>query len=621
MSFRKKNSGSAYLTVMKDPDNIVEFENVHTYFFTDSGMVKAMNGISFDIPKGKIVGIVGESGCGKTVTALSLFQLLDRSEGQTIKGQIRINMESHAVNVINAPAHVMQKLRGKQMSMIFQEPATSLNPVFRIGCQMDEVIKLHHPTMYKKERKNRTLEMLELVGITNKEEVYKMYPHELSGGMCQRIMLAIALVCHPRIIVADEPTTALDVTTQAQILDLLLELKNKLNITILLITHDLGVIAQIADEMIVMKDGSVVEKGSVKEIFKSPQHPYTVQLMRSHAFAEKHFVKIGSFPEKKDSILEVSHLKKYFPQRGNFISPGKGIVKAVDDVSFTLKRGTTLGLVGESGCGKSTTGRTILRLLEKTDGNIFFNGQDISKVSAEQLRLLRTKMQIIFQDPYACLSPRLTIDEIMKEAVREHNIVPKIELDTYISAMMRACGLQESYKQRYPHEFSGGQRQRICIARALALRPEFIVCDEPVSALDISMRTQIINLLQDLQEKYHLTYLFISHDLSVVEHISDTVAIMYLGSIIEIGATEDIFRNPLHPYTKALFSAILIPDPDVKGKRIILKENILSSSLSPSGCKFQTRCIKCTEICKMKTPVMQEIEKGHMVCCHLYDGK
>lgn len=322
-----------------------------------------------------------------------------------------------------------------------------------------------------------------------------------------------------------------------------------------------------------------------------------------------------------DTILEVSHLKKYFPIKGDFIGTTKGVVKAVDDVSFSLKKGTTMGLVGESGCGKSTTGRTILRLIEKTDGDIYFNGQDISKLSKKELRHLRTKMQIIFQDPYSSLSPRLPVGEIITEAVREHKLVPKKDLDAYISNIMSACGLQEYHKDRYPHEFSGGQRQRICIARALALNPEFIVCDEPVSALDVSIQAQIINLLKDLQEKYNLTYLFISHDLSVVEHISDTVGVMYLGSMVEIGETADIFKEPLHPYTKALFSAIPIPDPDAKLDRIILEGSIPSPANPPSGCKFHTRCKECMEICKTQAPVMKDMGNGHQVCCHLYDNK
>lgn len=321
---------------------------------------------------------------------------------------------------------------------------------------------------------------------------------------------------------------------------------------------------------------------------------------------------------KDENILEVSHLKKYFPIKGA-LGSAKGSVKAVDDVSFSIKRGTTMGLVGESGCGKSTTGRTILRLIEKTDGQVLFNGIDVNKVSKKEMRDLRTKMQIIFQDPYSSLSPRLPIGEIIGEAVKEHNLVPKEEHDAYITKIMNSCGLQEYHKDRYPHEFSGGQRQRICIARAIALNPEFIVCDEPVSALDVSIQAQVINLLKDLQREYNLTYLFISHDLSVVEHISDTVGVMYLGGLVETGATEDIFKNPLHPYTKALFSAIPIPDPDVKLNRIILEGSIPSPANPPSGCKFHTRCSECMEICKKEAPQTKDMGNGHKVRCHLYD--
>ena len=319
-------------------------------------------------------------------------------------------------------------------------------------------------------------------------------------------------------------------------------------------------------------------------------------------------------------ILMVNKLKKYFPIKGGMVSKTVGYVRAVDGITFNLKRGTTMGLVGESGCGKTTAGRTILRLSgDKTGGQVLFNGQEVYDLSPKEMRTLRTKMQIIFQDPFSSLSPRLPVGEIIGEAVREHNLVPKEEFDDYIDQIMDNCGLQPFHKDRYPHEFSGGQRQRICIARALALNPEFVVCDEPVSALDVSIQAQIINLLRDLQAKYNLTYLFISHDLSVVEHISDTVGVMYLGNLVEYGATADIFRNPLHPYTKALFSAIPIPDPDAKMSRIVLEGSIPSPANPPSGCKFHTRCANCMERCKVEAPEQKEIEPGHFVVCHLYD--
>lgn len=321
------------------------------------------------------------------------------------------------------------------------------------------------------------------------------------------------------------------------------------------------------------------------------------------------------FEHNEENIIEVRNLKKYFPIKGSLGSV-KGNVKAVDDVTFSIKKGTTMGLVGESGCGKSTTGRTILRLLDKTSGQIYFEGQDISRMSKKELRALRTKMQIIFQDPYSSLSPRLPVGEIIGEAVKEHNLVPKAEYDEYITKIMSSCGLQPFHKDRYPHEFSGGQRQRICIARAIAVNPDFIVCDEPVSALDVSIQAQVINLLKDLQKEYNLTYLFISHDLSVVEHISDTVGVMYLGSLVETGATEDIFAHPMHPYTQALFSAIPMPDPDLKAERIVLEGSIPSPANPPSGCKFHTRCKYCTEECKTVAPRLQEVEPGHFVACH-----
>ncbi len=321
---------------------------------------------------------------------------------------------------------------------------------------------------------------------------------------------------------------------------------------------------------------------------------------------------------ESDDILVVKNLKKYFPIKSG-LGEKKTVVKAVDDVSFSIKKGTTMGLVGESGCGKSTTGRTILRLYDKTDGTVLFDGVDVHSLSKKELRKLRTKMQIIFQDPYSSLSPRLPIGEIIGEAVREHGLVPKEELDDYVTKIMLSCGLQPYHKDRYPHEFSGGQRQRICIARAIALNPEFVVCDEPVSALDVSVQAQVINLLKDLQDELGLTYLFVSHDLSVVEHISDTVGVMYLGGMVELGATEDIFENPLHPYTKALFSAIPTPDPEVKTDRIILEGSIPSPANPPSGCKFHTRCSECMEICKTQVPEEKDMGNGHMVRCHLYN--
>ena len=320
-----------------------------------------------------------------------------------------------------------------------------------------------------------------------------------------------------------------------------------------------------------------------------------------------------------ENVLEVNQLKKYFPIKEGLLQRTVGYVRAVDGISFNIKRGTTMGLVGESGCGKTTVGRTILRLTEKSGGEVLFNGREVHELSRDELRALRPKMQIIFQDPYSSLSPRLPIGEIVGEAVREHGIVPKDEFNDYIDKIMSECGLQPYHRDRYPHEFSGGQRQRICIARALALNPEFVVCDEPVSALDVSIQAQIINLLRDLQQEHNLTYLFISHDLSVVEHISDTIGVMYLGNLVEFGSKEDIFREPLHPYTKALFSAIPVPDPNSKMNRIVLEGNIPSPANPPSGCKFHTRCRNCMKKCETETPVPREIEPGHVVVCHLFD--
>ena len=365
----------------------------------------------------------------------------------------------------------------------------------------------------------------------------------------------------------------------------------------------------------VLDDIKETQKQNADEFVKDQAHAKDAK--KSSLIIDNDFTPVTYDPQY---ILQVNHLKKYFPIKGGMVSKTVGYVKAVDGVTFNLKRGTTMGLVGESGCGKTTTGRTILRLYdEKSGGQVLFNGKEVYDLSPKEMRAMRTKMQIIFQDPFSSLSPRMPVGEIIGEAVREHNLVPKAEFDDYIDTVMENCGLQHFHRDRYPHEFSGGQRQRICIARALALNPEFIVCDEPVSALDVSIQAQIINLLKDIQEKYNLTYLFISHDLSVVEHISDTVGVMYLGNLVEYGATPDIFSHPLHPYTKALFSAIPIPDPTIRRERIVLQGSIPSPANPPKGCKFHTRCPYATERCKTEVPQQREVEPGHYVVCHLYE--
>ena len=365
----------------------------------------------------------------------------------------------------------------------------------------------------------------------------------------------------------------------------------------------------------VLSELKETQKQNADEFVKEQAHAKDAK--KSSLIIDNDFTPVEYDPQY---ILQVNHLKKYFPIKGGMVSKTVGYVKAVDGVTFNLKRGTTMGLVGESGCGKTTTGRTILRLYdEKSGGQVLFNGKEVYDLSPKEMRAMRTKMQIIFQDPFSSLSPRMPVGEIIGEAVREHNLVPKAEFDDYIDTVMENCGLQHFHRDRYPHEFSGGQRQRICIARALALNPEFIVCDEPVSALDVSIQAQIINLLKDIQEKYNLTYLFISHDLSVVEHISDTVGVMYLGNLVEYGATPDIFSHPLHPYTKALFSAIPIPDPTIRRERIVLQGSIPSPANPPKGCKFHTRCPYATERCKTEAPQQREVEPGHYVVCHLYE--
>lgn len=564
---------------------LLSVKNLVVDFQTSDGIIRAVNNVSFDIPAGKTVGIVGESGSGKSVTSLAVMGLLQKPAAKIPQGEILLNGN----NLLTLNDSEMRKIRGNDISMIFQEPMTSLNPVFKVGDQIAEAIRVHKNVSYK-EAWEQAVDLMDQVGIPNPKVRAHSYPHEMSGGQKQRVMIAMAISCGPKLLIADEPTTALDVTIQKQVLDLLFKLQQKYNMGMMFITHDLGVIGDIADDVVVMYRSNVVEKNNASQIFKSANHPYTrgllacrpklganpKRLLTVSDFMNENgeekridLAKIQVFEKEKvsdksnDIFLEVRNLVTQFPIKGGILGRTIDHVNAVNDVSFKIQKGKTFGLVGESGCGKTTLGRTLLRLIEPASGNIIFNGKDITHVYGEELRQLRSKMQIIFQDPYSSLNPRMTIAEILTEPLNIHKIgVSKQERFDMAQALMEKVGLNISQMSRYPHEFSGGQRQRICIARALMLRPEFIVCDESVSALDVSIQAQVLNLLLDLQEEFKLTYIFISHDLSVVNFIADDVAVMNGGKIIEMDSASQIYKNPKENYTKTLLAAI--PKGEVK---------------------------------------------------------
>jgi peptide/nickel transport system ATP-binding protein len=560
--------------------DLLTVKDLSVEFKTSEGIVKAVDTISFNIPEGKTVGIVGESGSGKSVSSLAIMRLIPNPPGRITSGQI----EFMGKDLLKLSEPEMRTIRGNQISMIFQEPMTSLNPVFTVGYQIAEALILHQ-RLSKREARSRTLDLLNQVGIPNPTQRIDSYPHEMSGGQKQRVMIAMAIACAPKLLIADEPTTALDVTIQKQVLELLAKLQETYKMSMLFITHDLGVIADIADDVVVMYRGKIVEKNQTRNVFVNPTHPYTKGLLSCRPSLTKHpkrlatvsdfmtedgqektppakmFESVSGVRPMTDDVapvvLELKNVKKYFPIRGGLFGTVQSWVKAVDDVNLKVRRGRTLGLVGESGCGKTTLGRTILRLIEPTAGEIVYNGVDVTKLGREDMRQMRRKMQIIFQDPYASLNPRMTIGAAITEPMIIHRLGngPKERLDM-AGDLMNRVGLSPNVLTRYPHEFSGGQRQRICIARALAVRPEFIICDESVSALDVSIQAQILNLLLDLQEQFNLTYIFISHDLAVVKFIADEVVVMNNGRVVEMADKFSIYERPQHEYTRKLLDSI-----------------------------------------------------------------
>jgi peptide/nickel transport system ATP-binding protein len=565
---------------MSHTPTLLSVNDLSIEFTTSEGVVRAVNHVSFKVPEGKTVGIVGESGSGKSVTSLGIMRLIPNPPGRIVGGSIEF-MGQDLAQLTEAQ---MRKIRGNKISMIFQEPMTSLNPVFTVGYQIAETLMLHQK-LSKKEAFEKALELMDQVGIPNPKVRIKSYPHEMSGGQKQRVMIAMAIACSPKLLIADEPTTALDVTIQKQVLELLLKLQSTYKMSMLFITHDLGVIADVADEVVVMYRGNVVEHADSVSIFKSPKHPYTKGLLACRPSLTNHpkrLVTVSDFmtedgqerphssevkvvpkepristEEKNPVLLELRNVKKHFPIRGGILGGVKSWVKAVDDVSLKVRRGRTLGLVGESGCGKTTLGRTILRLIEPTSGEILYNGQDVTKLNREEMRRMRRKMQIVFQDPYASLNPRMTIGAAITEPMLIHGLgSSQKERFEMAAQLMSRVGLDAKVLSRYPHEFSGGQRQRICIARALAVQPEFIICDESVSALDVSIQAQILNLLLDLQDEFNLTYIFISHDLAVVKFISDEVVVMNDGKVVEAADAVSIYERPKDEYTKKLLNSI-----------------------------------------------------------------
>jgi len=550
---------------------LLSIQNLDIRFRIDrkSEPFRAVKGISFDIPANSTVALVGESGSGKSVSAMAILGLLP--ENALVSPESRILYGGR--DLLKASMAQMQAIRGKDISVIFQEPMTSLNPVFTVGEQIAESLRLHMG-MGQRQARERTVELLNEVGIPNPQLRVNSYPHEMSGGQQQRVMIAMAIACEPKLLIADEPTTALDVTIQKQILDLIASLQQRHNMSVLFITHDLGVVGEIADHVVVMQNGEIQEQGSVRAIFEHPQHPYTKALlacrprldrrpkrlpviddfMRGDAHVNLEERHRGSSPAD-DIILEVKGLTKtFFLKEGLF---GKRAVPAVKDVSFRLPKGKTLGLVGESGSGKTTVGLTVMRLHEATSGEVLFEGRDLLSLSEREMMAYRRRIQIIFQNPYASLNPRFTVGQILVEPMRIHKIGrDERERVDMAFQLLKRVGLAEQSFYKYPHEFSGGQRQRIAIARCLTMKPDVLICDESVSALDVSVQAQVLNLLQDLQDEYGLSYIFISHDLAVVKYISDQVMVMNEGAIVEMADSDEIYRHPREEYTRRLLSSI-----------------------------------------------------------------
>jgi peptide/nickel transport system ATP-binding protein len=660
---------------------------------TEDGVVRAVQGMSYSVEKGKTLALVGESGSGKSISALTLIGLTRFSPNITVSG--KIIFDGH--DLIAASREHLRRLRGTEISMIFQDPLTSLHPYFRIGDQLVEAIKAHADVSSAQARQRAT-ETLDSVGVAAAAKRLDAYPHELSGGLRQRVMIAMALVNKPRLLIADEPTTALDVTVQAQILELIKSLQAQLEMSLIMISHDLGVIADIADDIAVMYAGRIVEFADKETLFGAPQHPYTWGLLRSiprldvprseplvpipgrppslikqpsgcpfhprcayerplhhevvpellpvdrgrhrvachlapaerqHTWATLQRAHTSSAQADFDTtaaappqptLIEASSLVKHFPLRSSVLSGRSSeVIHAVDDISFNVREGEAFAIVGESGCGKSTVARLLARLLEPTSGTITYRGTETTSLNQRQLKRLRRDIQVIFQDPYSSLSPRKTVGSIIGEPFVIHDLEPDANArKRHVQELMNQVGLNPEHYNRLPYQFSGGQRQRIAVARAIALKPKLIIADEPVSALDVSIQAQILNLLRDLQRELGLTIVFISHDLSVVRRVCDRVAVMYLGQMVEIGPTEEVFHRPSHPYTAALMSAVPIPDPKIAAsrRRLVLQGDVPSAVEPPAGCRFHTRCPKAVVgTCDVLPPTLEQ-RGGSLAACH-----
>ena len=555
---------------------IADIQELRVAFETKDGPVLGGEDVSFSINSGETVCVVGESGSGKSVSSLSLMRLVEFGGGEIAGGRLIFNRkDADPIDLADAEQELMRTIRGNEIGMIFQEPMTALNPVFTVGRQLTEGLRLHKG-MSKREAEDRALELLRQVRIPEPERRLRQYPHELSGGMRQRVVIAMALACEPRLLIADEPTTALDVTIQAEILALIDRLKRETGTAVMFITHDMAVVAQMADRVVVMFRGNKVEEGTVEEIFENPQHPYTQALlaavpklgeMRGKAAPEPMKLlgrdqgAIAPIPGTGDTLLEVRGLTTRFPVKGGFFRRLVANVHAVEDVSFTINKGQTLSLVGESGCGKSSAGRSILRLVEPMAGEIVLDGKDVMALNDRDLRDARRDMQMIFQDPFASLNPQMQLADQVAEPMENFGMFPGSERQDRVAMLFDRVELPRSFMRRFPHELSGGQRQRGAIARALALNPKLIIADEAVSALDVSVQAQVLNLMMELQAELGVSYLFISHDMAVVERVSHFVGVMYLGRIVEMGPRARVFENPQHPYTQALMKAVPIADP------------------------------------------------------------
>ena len=663
---------------------LLEVQDLRVWFENRQRQTRAVDAVSFSIERGETFALLGESGCGKSVTALSLMRLLPPA-ARIVSGSIKLDGQ----DLPALPEIAMRPLRGSRIAMIFQEPMTSLNPVLTVGTQIGEPLA-QHQKMSGSQLKRRTLDLLDAVGIPDPSRVIDAYPHQLSGGMKQRVMIAIALACEPALLIADEPTTALDVTIQAQVLALLRELQHKNGMALLFITHDLGVVAEMAHRVGVMYAGEIVEMAGRETFFKTPRHPYSQKLFDSVPRLDKRGTALamipGSVPKldraftgcrfaarcefawarcKEETprwtvleqgvgarchlleqeagsgqrvagvevqasgvghqasggeLLRVRDLKVHFPIRKGFLQRVVGAVKAVDGVSLAIPAGRTLALVGESGCGKTTVGKGILQLVPVTGGSVQFEGQELTSFSRAQLRTKRGAFQIIFQDPFSSLDPRMVIAEILEEGMRALNVgANALERAQRIDRLLEEVGLAADTKYRYPHEFSGGQRQRIAIARALAVNPKLIVCDEPTSALDVSVQAQILNLLRGLQQTHQLSYLFITHNISVVEYLAHDVAVMYLGRIVEHGPVETVLGAPKHPYTQAPLSAVPMIEKNSGREVIHLQGELPSPANPPSGCHFHPRCPHAMPACSERYPD-ETLFGEQVVRCYLYKG-